>query len=1060
MKIEYPFFYRKRGIRYIEEIAHPRMQPIVELELPYSSVYHYLDVHGNTKGPSNDDYLFKNIIKPIYVEHVFNLTSEQGGPRKIIINPAGIQRDYANQNRRTRLLRNFLSVDKARDTLVAVNYAPLAHSARYMRNPYTEHNRWYNCFATAMDKITEMSEFSFRQHFLICKAPKLIPSLSQITMAANDFNQTILKTFRTEESYLLLELWKWLSDDPSTSVFARLPLNKIHLVNLVFQENAEWTILNLGQLWAYKKPIEDTDDTENVSLQPVIQAKQKLNSQQLQKRLLRMMISIMESNTLAAPVEEIASKTVVSKLVQKAQGDDAEPEPDGEPVDTSDLSVYVPDTPVNEPAESNTLPVMIDSDDDENDTQKLIDDEDRQLDEDLASLNEIVKRKDQEEATAEKPLEALMVNTESIDFSSGIKQMTERLADDGNLSAGEYKRFMRLADGYKTMLAPDLTPLGDFVDIKYESLKIQDNITIPDSKTVFDKSMLKSSLLDFDRRYIKEVMPKHIASMAIAIQGAGVAVTEYKVVNVADAMGAYQDVTIGVSPIIGKSSVLRAKIPLVNEDGVFISGGTKYKMRKKRGDLPIRKVSPDRVALTSYYGKLFINRGKKKTNDYGHWITNRVIVKGLDKQENFIKELVMGEVFDNHRFTPRAYSALSKSIQSFKVDDWSLFFSREDLLKHTTLQDIQPYENDGSVVCGIAEDGSFMVMDEHNFIYRGNNGQVQPIGEFETFLNIGVDAPVESAGLVIYGKEIPLAVILSYQLGFEKLMRLLKVEPRRVPAGSRLNMLTHEYSIAFSDETLIFPKENRLASIILSGFNDYKNSLKLFSVYSFDKRGVYLNLMNDNGLTVRYLREIERIFKIFIDPITHQLLVQMNEPTNFDGLLFSAAKKLLIDSHPDEGDPMYMREKGYESFAGALYTELVQSLREHDGKLSKSTTALSLNPYAVWKRISEDPAKSLISEINPIEALKASEAVTLGGTGGRSRRSLTKSTRAYHKNDMGIISESTVDSSDVAINVYTSADPQYIDLLGRHKVMDPKNRSMASTFSTSALLAPASDHDD
>ena len=61
---------------------------------------------------------------------------------------------------------------------------------------------------------------------------------------------------------------------------------------------------------------------------------------------------------------------------------------------------------------------------------------------------------------------------------------------------------------------------------------------------------------------------------------------------------------------------------------------------------------------------------------------------------------------------------------------------------------------------------------------------------------------------------------------------------------------------------------------------------------------------------------------------------------------------------------------------------------------------------------------------------------------------------------MGVISEATKDSSDVGINTYTSANPNFDSVHGTTKRVDMKNLKMSSLFSTSALLSVGSDHDD
>ena len=101
-----------------------------------------------------------------------------------------------------------------------------------------------------------------------------------------------------------------------------------------------------------------------------------------------------------------------------------------------------------------------------------------------------------------------------------------------------------------------------------------------------------------------------------------------------------------------------------------------------------------------------------------------------------------------------------------------------------------------------------------------------------------------------------------------------------------------------------------------------------------------------------------------------------------------------------------------------------------------------------------------VNDINPIQNLKESEAVTFGGTGGRNSRSLTRDTREHHPTDSGIISEATRDSSDAGISTFTSANPNLNSVRGTVTVKPIKDISPTSLLSTSALLSPGSDKDD
>lgn len=1058
MLLTYPAFYRRYGVRQINQIAQPVMSDLALLELPLNSVYHYVTYDGVELGPPSDDFLFRMIKKPILVAHALSLADAKGTPRKMGVNETTLMRDYHAKNRRTRQVKNLDSADRDKSSLLVYNYSLLSKSYRYVRSFYTDYYKWHNIFATVVATMAELVGTSDRQQYVLCKTPKVIPSFQQLTLASKELSQALLKVFRGEESYLLLELWKWLGENPESSLFSKIPPNKVHLINLVFQESGKWTTVNLGVLNSFR----DTK-LDKVERLFVLKAPQVILPVQLQKRVLRMMMTIMEVRTLTPDVLEEEDIMVPAAALPRRVGENEDDEQDGEVTSFSgDTQTAASEQPVAELPEEVLMPEAIQVDEDEETTQARLLEEDRQLDEDLAQLNDIARRQEETQNESEVALADVIFDTQDADLELGVVEVCDRLADEGLLSAAEYRRIMKHAVAYKDLPAPDGNgSLADFIKIDPQTLVITHSSSVADSASTLDKSMLKSSLLSFDDRYITQVLGKDTAAMVLNVQKAGVAVIGYKVEKVADVLGGYEMHTMRLAPVIGQQSTLHFKLPLVNANGTYTANGVKYRMRKQRGDLPIRKTGPSRVALTSYYGKTFINRGKKKANDYGYWLQCQMMALALNKEDFFITDLVTDNVFDKSLTAPRSYSAMAMVVKSFTCRGYRLLFDHQLMLDTYPAASVQALEQGGNLVMGMNAQGSFLVIDKNGTLYTSQGTTLTPFGGMEHFLNLPLNqAPIESAGVVVFGKEIPIGVLLGYNLGFEKLLRLLKVEPRRVAAGARLNLAANEYGLSFSDETLIFSRDDRFAAMVLAGFNEYHRTLKLFSVYSFDKRGVYLNLLEANGLGVRYIREVDLMYKMFIDPITKDLLVEMKEPTTFQGLLLRSCEMLLEDKTPDELDPAFMRIKGYERLAGAVYTELVQALRAHGGRLGRSNAAIELNPYAVWKRISEDPAKTQVSEINPIHALKETEAVTFGGTGGRNSRSMTKTTRAYHRNDMGTISESTVDASDVGINIFTSADPQFTSLRGISKRFVVGTTGAAALLSTSALLSVGSDRDD
>jgi hypothetical protein len=85
--------------------------------------------------------------------------------------------------------------------------------------------------------------------------------------------------------------------------------------------------------------------------------------------------------------------------------------------------------------------------------------------------------------------------------------------------------------------------------------------------------------------------------------------------------------------------------------------------------------------------------------------------------------------------------------------------------------------------------------------------------------------------------------------------------------------------------------------------------------------------------------------------------------------------------------------------------------------------------------------------------------VTYLGVGGRGKESMNRETRIYHKNDMGTISEATVDSGDVGVNAYTPASPLIENMRGITSVFEYDKNGIANLISTNANLWPSATTD-
>jgi len=1055
----YNVFYRRFGLRIPAQLMTPVVVALEKFEFPKDSIYHFVAVDNVHYGPQSDDYLFRGLTKQILMDHVIELADNRGAPKKVSAQLLPYIREFHVKNRRFRYIKDVAAAARDENTLIVINYGFVLKAYRYMRSMYAEYYKWWNIQKTLWKSVAETAAESDRQQYIFANLPNVLPSVSLLKMYSGEFDQSVVRYMPDPDSLFILEIWKWLGEDSrEKSVLNALPAKDYNKINIVYQDSGKWMMFNLGVIndWILFKDVE-RDTPQKI----------KIESQSIQRQFLRMLMSFMSYRTV--PEESLIESDTIIQTPEVA-------DKDNNPIEPVEVQVTNTSNILIEPTQDTTDTITADINEIDKDVieETKLEKADRLLetmDEDLKELeriqaNILIK---EEQKTSEikiktfedKTIDVLNIEKEKTPEENVLKYCDE-MAEDGLITAAEYKSLVKASNTYKTIKSPfkEGQTLVDSAKITSEELKV-DSTHIKDISTVIDKSMLKSSLIDFTEKYIKEVLPKDVASMVINVQKAGVILTNYEVEKIEDIMGDYEIHTMRVKPVQGTASNLIFKLPVVDSNGVFQSNGVKYTLRGQRGDLPIRKTAPDTVALTSYYGKAFVKRSSKKVNDYGSWLRNKIMVKGLDPLDIDITNPATGDFFDNTFSAPRIYSIISQGFRSFTCGNYHFIFDHKLREQQIAPAVIKEYEKDGMRVVGYTDSNNYLLIDKEDAIYETNGKNLELKGSIETLAKIdALMAPVDCSEIKIFGKTISVGLVLAYQMGLTKLVEFLKVSPRRVLAGQRLNLESNEYPIAFSDETWIFSKDDKVATMILAGLNEYVRPLKNYNVSTFDNPNVYYNILESSGINGRYLKEVDLMNDLFVDPITKELLIEMKEPTSFKGLLVRSSELLVTETHPDLMGMKYMRIKGYERLAGAAYAELIYAVREQKSKSTKNRSPIELHPYAVWKRIATDPSVTTVTDINPIADIKQKEAVTFSGTGGRSSRSMTKDARMFHQNDMGVISEATKDSSDVAINTYTSADPQFNSLRGTTKPYDFNKTGPTALLSTSALLSVASDKDD
>ena len=622
--------------------------------------------------------------------------------------------------------------------------------------------------------------------------------------------------------------------------------------------------------------------------------------------------------------------------------------------------------------------------------------------------------------------------------------------------------------------------IKDVLETTPEELKIREDLkTIPKVPKVIkdvakSKAMVEDTIKARNEQYFKTLYKKDIIQSIMSINRAGLIVKDIRVNEHEDILGAYQEIEVDVSDMGKNSYTIKTKIPTVDpKTGTFKISGNEYFLRGQRADSPIKKIAYNRVSLTSANGKVFIDKAPYKKLDRGFSIKKQIIKL---VEDGVVKNLVSGSIKTYDLKLPNDYAQLARYIKSFtfKGNIFNFNFNhRADIIQNLNY-DLNKIEAKGKyVLTGITSTKEPILMDENNCLVVYRKGKYIPISDIikikvennkcvtiVDLLNLDKTKLKKEYSLVlIYKNYIPVALLLSYYMGLTTLLKTLKAD-YTIYEGRKIIKDPNAIVVKFKFNTLVINNPTELQTMILEGFNYLNKKLKDIDINVLDNKDALKAVFNDLGYKLNVITKIDILEQLFVDAVTRTTLIQMNEPTTFVGLLIKASEMLLDDYYMHPNDMKGFLLKGYERIPQMIYANIVDAVYKKKSEEFFGRSRLSVDPYNTWKLINEDSASVLVDDLNPLVSIKQKEDTTYLGWLGRKKESMSKTTRAFHKSDLGIISESSKDSGDVGITAYTTANPVIGSLRGVKENKDIKDMEWANLLSTSAMVAPFITKDD
>lgn len=1093
------------------KLQAPKLHLLNKFHLPHRSMVHFFDPNTAVRGPAQTDPLFNKNTGKTYIEHVTNLVSMEGNPRKSALTAPKLIQEFRSRN----VFFKPLTKDEALSinplNVMVFNYNMLDPQWIYQNNFKATYNRWVNDKRTFWQNVAAAHRRFGWEQFIEIHLPEKMPTLAEFKRMADNANQTSLEIFTTPQQMDVMDLYRWLGVRRDTSLMDVVPAEAYSKVWFLIRARDRFVVLNMGALDDWRDGSKDAevaleeffghfgDHVATISNEEVGGFSPQLNvvTQQLrelgltdqvsvenfittfgleaffppavmQRRVLSLISAMAEYSHVAETLSDTIDHSKLDDLVEEEdiKDDDQEDEDDTDEPENGSKDDSVESVPTDD---AFSLPAFnipslnfsedgatFNPPDTELFTTKLEIESDTQLGSGVRTLKV--------ENQKIEPLPESVANASPVVI--GVAKPAYELYKLGVIQPRAMEQAINDAESYKHLKDPwggELS-LEEAMEYKPEDFALPEDVTLPDSDSILDKSLLKTKLKAFQRKYQTDLRNKDFIQSVLSVQKQGVSVIKYEVEPVRNAMNHYEIHSVTLKPIRGKPGVVRFRVPVVDRDGRFMSNGVTYRQRLQRADLPIRKVKSTTVALTSYYNKTFVSRSELKRYNYDAWITRIIRERALNPEDERVTGVLYAELDQSAYALPRIYSQLGKAFRGFTSGDIFFYFKYEDRVEYFKERfkvDAATVENKQYTLVGVHKGKTPVVVSRNGQFFLVTGKDLEPLGTIQEILGLDQSsAPLDAVFMNVGNKELPLGFVLGYKYGLTNTLTRLGVKYTRHQRSDKLQLHSDSYTLVFQDAILVFDRNDYRSQLILAGLTTYNKLMPNFSIFDFDKPDVYLRLLLESGMTARFAKKIDALFAAWMDPITEGLLKEMGEPTSFDGLLYRAVEMLLIDWSPAEVDGAYMRYRGYERMAGAVYKELNAAVERFNGATGSAAVQVQMDPSAVWKKICQDPTVMVVEDSNPMANIREQESMTYRGDGGRGTTSMVARTRIYGQADVGVISESTVDSGDVGVIAYTTPDPNFSSMRGTTRPFDPTTDGPGQLLSTCALLGVATANDD
>lgn len=624
-------------------------------------------------------------------------------------------------------------------------------------------------------------------------------------------------------------------------------------------------------------------------------------------------------------------------------------------------------------------------------------------------------------------------------------------------------RNQKLMDEQKSLEIKGMT-VDQLSKMKVKEVKIKPK-DISKAVTTPNNHMKTMTFYERNKTYIEKVMPKDIMDALLCLNTKSIPlyVRDVKIEDTSDELNYKETYTIALEDANRQRSTLKVDFPKIIENRFMYLGGGKKNIKNQSYFYPVVKTEEDTVQMVSNYNKMYIRRIDTKSTSSVERLKR--FLKQMQGAEKFIKFGNSNAVNKSGEFiTSVEYDELAKFMKRIHIGGMYLYFSQNDIQDILNKRNLTP--PDGYFCVGFDK--------EDKPIYVAYSG-TQKTKDGQSICDLIVDALPEDLRAAYYkirapkrlmyvsvkvmNQDITVAMLVGFWEGLTTILRKCKANYRLEEHMPKV-VQPSENVIRFKDTFLVY-EDTMEAGLLLNGIRMVPT--EKWNIGDFDSREPYIEYFVKMYGKASIANALFNFYEWFIDPVTKEILEDINLPTDLVSLVIYAVSLLADSQYTSDLNQRISRIRSFEIIPMVFYGELASQYVIY--RNASGRKKFSLKRDCVIKGILDVATVEEISTLNPTLEMENTHGVSFKGFHGNNLDDMyTIRKRSYDPSMTGTISPISSPDAGCGLNKSLTLEPEIENIRGYVKVpesdKDFNDLKDINLFSAGELTMPGASRND